>query len=115
MPKLAEHVKIGDHELLVDGEDFPWYITPDPVVTETGHPGAPYLVHLEIVPVDITDRERRAITCGPKRGQFLIGNSTFPWYFSDDGYQVLSSKITTLKLALLAKDVDDVRTPKVDE
>ncbi|KQH75583.1 hypothetical protein AO501_25230 [Mycobacterium gordonae] len=129
-PKLAGHVRIGDHELLVDGEPFPWYVAPDVTVTDTGHPGVPWFVNVEILPIlaggtgpvlDITchgDRSSPVIGDRPfpwfvsKESSPVIGDRPFPWFVSKDGYQVVGAKpCPVLKLAFLAEQVEDARTP----
>lgn len=110
-PKLAQHVKLGDHELIVDGEDFPWYVAPGVKVTATEHPKIPYRVHVEIVPIEIANRgETLTLTCPPK-GSPIIGDKEFPWMISAEGYRVIGKRpCPLLRLAFFAEQFEDVRT-----
>lgn len=115
-PKLAGHVRIADRELLVDGEPFPWYVAPDVTVTDTGHPSVPWFVNVEILPILAGGTGPvLGITCHGDRSAPVIGDRPFPWLVSKDGYQVVGPKpCPVLKLAFLAEQVEDVRTPKPD-
>lgn len=111
-PKLARHVKLGDHQFVVDGQDFPWYVAPDVEVTETGHVKIPYLVHVKIIPVAVDTREKLAVTCPPTiRKSPSIGDRPFPWLISEAGYRVVGTRpCPTLHLAFLAEQLEDVRS-----
>lgn len=110
-PKLAHHVRLGDRELVVDGQEFPWFVAPGVKVTATGHPGVPYRVHVEIIPIEVATRgETLAIIC-PAKGSPIIGDKAFPWMFSTEGYRVIKGKhCPLLRLAFLAEQLEDVRS-----
>lgn len=112
-PTLAHHVKLGDHELVVDGEDFPWYVAPGVKVTDTGHSKIPYRVHVEIMPIEIANRgETLPITCPSRlRDSVIIGDKPFPWMISKEGYRVIGNNpCPRVRLAFFAEQVEDVRT-----
>lgn len=113
-PKLAGHVRIADRELLVDGEPFPWLVAPDVTVTDIEHSNVPRFVHVEILPILASGGPVLDITCHGDRSAPVIGDRAFPWFVSKDGYQVVGPKpCPVLKLAFLAEQVEDVRTPKL--
>lgn len=89
-PKLAGHVRIADRELLVDGEPFPWLVKPNVTVTDTRHPSVPWFVNVEILPILAGGTGPALdITCHGDRSSLAIGDRTFPWVVSKDGYRVV--------------------------
>jgi hypothetical protein len=111
-PKLAQHVRLGDCELVVDGEDFPWMVAPNVKVTATGHAKIPYRVHVEIYPVELDRDETLAITCPPRSHHSpIIGDVAFPWLIAKEGYRVIGTKpCPRLRLAFFAVEFEDART-----
>lgn len=109
---FAGHVKLGDRQLVVDGEDFPWYVAPCVDVTETGHAKAPWLVHVEIIPRLVGSDIDLPITCPARfRQPLAIGDRPFPWHVNEDGYEIRVRKpMTTVKLAFFAERFEDVRS-----
>lgn len=109
---LAGHVKLGDHQLVVDGEDFPWYVAPGVEVTETGHPRVPWLVHVEVIPRLVGTDIDLPITCAARVKQPpVIGDRPFPWHVSEDGYEIRVRKpVATMKCAFFAERFEDVRS-----
>jgi hypothetical protein len=114
-PKLAQHVKLGDHELVVDGEDFPWIVAPNVKVTKAEGPGI-YLVHVEIYPIAVSNmNETLWITCPAFKRYPLIAEREFPWLISKDGYRVIHSGARTrLRLAFLAQEFEDARSQQAE-
>lgn len=112
-PTLAHHVKLGDHELVIDGEDFPWFVEPGVKVTATGDPRIPYRVHVAIYPIEVSNRGvTLPITCPPNgRQSVVIGDKPFPWCYTMEGYRVIGNKpCPRVRLAILAEQVEDLRT-----
>ncbi|MEE3066588.1 MAG: hypothetical protein VYA67_22045 [Actinomycetota bacterium] len=108
---IAKHVKLGDHELVVDGQSFPWFVAPNVRVTKKQL----YIVHVEIIPMDMATKESLTITCPSTAAQPpVIGDKPFPWCISDDGYRVAGRKRTTLSLGFLAEEFEDARTEPVE-
>lgn len=110
--RFAHHVKLSEHQLVVDGEDFPWYLVPGVEATETGHPGVPWLVHIEVIPRRVGTSIDLPITCpaNGRRTPPAIGDTPFPWHVHIDGYEVKVTKgLTTMKCAFFAGQFEDAR------